>query len=97
MLTKSGRRAVYVQVVWLFAPRLNGMLGVLALETESARRRRFPVVQKYFTPAVGVVLMSASTVVVVVINAQLLKWIKTMSLSTDAREALGAVGSAKPR
>jgi cation transport ATPase len=96
MLTKSGRRAVYVQVVWLFAPRLNGMLGVLALETESARRRRFPVVQKYFTPTVGAVLMSASTVVVV-INAQLLKWVKTMSLSTDAREALGAVGSAKPR
>ena len=40
--------------------------------------------------------MSASTVVVV-INAQLLKWVKTMSLSTDTREALGAVGSAKPR
>ena len=96
MLTKSGRRAVYVQVVWLFASRLNGMLGVLALETESARRRRFPVVQKYFTPTVGAVLMSASTVVVV-INAQLLKWVKTMSLSTDTREALGAVGSAKPR
>jgi hypothetical protein len=67
-LTKSGRRAVYVQVVWLFAPRLNGMFGVLALETESARRRRFPVVQKYFTPAVGAVLMSPSTVVVVAPN-----------------------------
>ena len=93
MLTKSGRWAVYVA----FCTAPERKLGVLALETESTRRRRFPVVQKYFTPAVGVVLMSASTVVVVVINAQLLKWVKTMSLSMDAREALGAVGSAKPR